>query len=244
VADEPEQVLAVDRGITEAFPLPEPVRVQAAAADIHHRALQALGGERAGADLPGHRRRVLKRVVKTTRHDVQAHVGGARVGGAERVELLDRTVGVDHHQRARQQPEALHRAGAAEDKLDQLAEQADPGFLPWRGIPTVENADQPVRVPVAGRGAAPVGMRQEQVKGRRGKLQQRLVRAHRVVVDVNGAQDAAVAVAELRGLQPVKAVGHRVEAVAAAGVAAVPPGRLSIPVQADADPDAQVLQRG
>jgi hypothetical protein len=132
----------------------------------------------------------------------------------------------------------------AEYELDQLAEQADPGFLRWRGVPPLEDANQPVRIPAAWRGAAPVGVRQQQVERRRGEFQQRLVRAHRVVLDIDGTQDAAVAVPELRRLQPVETVGHRVEAVAAVGVAPVPPGRLGIPVQADTDPDAQVLQRG
>jgi hypothetical protein len=160
VADEPEQVLAVDRGITEAFPFPEPVRVQAAAADFQHRAGQALGGQRAGSELPCHRRRVLKSAVEAVGHDIQAQVGGTRVGRAKRVELLDGTVGVDHYQRAWQQPEALHFTGMAEDELDQLTEQADPGLLPRRGIPPVEHADQPVGVTLTGRGAAPVGVRQ------------------------------------------------------------------------------------
>jgi hypothetical protein len=40
------------------------VRVQAAAADFHHRARQALRGERGYSKLPGHRRRVVKSVVE------------------------------------------------------------------------------------------------------------------------------------------------------------------------------------
>jgi hypothetical protein len=158
--------------------------------------------------------------------------------------LLDGSVGVDHHQRARQQPKTLHLAGMAEDELDQLAEHADPGLLLRRGVPPVEHADQPVRVPLTGRRAAPVSVRQQQVKGWRGELQQCLVRADRVVLDIDRAQDAAVAVPEFRRLQPVKAVGHDVEAVAAVGVAPVPPGRLGVPVEAYADPGPQAPQRG
>jgi hypothetical protein len=244
VVDELEQVLAVDGGVAEAFSFPEPVRVQAAAADIHHRAGPALSAKRVRPDLPGYRCRVVKRAVEAAGRDVQAHVGGTGIGGAERVELLDRAVGVDHHQRAWQQPESLHLAGLAEYELDQLAEQADPCLLPRRGVPALEHADQPVSVPVARRGAAPVGVRQQQVNRRRGELQQRLVRAHRVVLDVDRAQDAAVAVTELWRPQQVEAVGDRVEAVAAIGVAPVPAGRLGVPVQADAYPDPQALQRG
>jgi hypothetical protein len=85
---------------------------------------------------------------------------------------------------------------------------------------------------------------QQQVKSRRRELEQRLVRAHRVVLSVNRAQDAAVAVSEFRRPQPVKAVSDRVKAVAAIGVVPVPPGRLLVSVQADADPDSQALQHG
>jgi hypothetical protein len=48
----------------EAFPVPVPVRVQPAAADLHHRACQALRRERLGTDLPGYRGRVVKGVVE------------------------------------------------------------------------------------------------------------------------------------------------------------------------------------
>ena len=40
--DEPQKVGAVDRGVTEACPAPVPVRVKAAAADLHHLAGPAL----------------------------------------------------------------------------------------------------------------------------------------------------------------------------------------------------------
>jgi hypothetical protein len=89
-----------------------------------------------------------------------------------------------------------------------------------------------------------VGVRQQQINRGRGELQQRLVRAHRVVLDVHRAQYAAVALTELRRLQQVKAPGDRVEAVTAITVGPVPPGRLGVSVQADADPDPEVLERG
>ena len=108
--------------MAEAIPVPEPMRVQAAAADLHHGAGVALERQCVGTQLPGHRRRMVEGVVEATRHDVQACVGGTRIGGAERVELLDGAIGVDHDQRARQQPEPLHRAGMAEYELDKLAE--------------------------------------------------------------------------------------------------------------------------
>ena len=87
-------------------------------------------------------------------------------------------------------------------------------------------------------------MRQQQVKRRRTEFQQRLVRAHRIVLDVDRAQDAAVAVPEFWRLQQAQAVGDRIETVTAIRVAPVPPGRIGVPVQADACPDPQALDRG
>jgi hypothetical protein len=66
--------------VTEAFSVQEPVRVQSAAADVHHRTGLAARRERVGTDLPGYRRRVIKGVVEAIRHDVQARVGGAGIG--------------------------------------------------------------------------------------------------------------------------------------------------------------------
>ncbi len=226
----------------EALPLAEPVRIQAAAADLHHRTFLALRRQGVGADLPGDRCRVVKDVVEAAGHDVEAGVGGTGIGGAERVELLDRAIGVDHDQRARHQPEPLYLARTAEDELDKLAEQPDPRLFLCRTVPAFENLDQPVRISRAGRGATVVGVRQQQVNRGRGELQQRLVGAHRVVLDVHRAQDAAVTLTELWRLQPVEAAGDRVEAVAAVTVGPVPPGRLSVAVQADANPDPEVLE--
>jgi hypothetical protein len=64
VRDELQQVITVDRRVPEAFPVAEPVRVQAATADLHHRADLALRRQGVGADLPGNRCRVVKGVVK------------------------------------------------------------------------------------------------------------------------------------------------------------------------------------
>jgi hypothetical protein len=80
------------------------VRVKAAAADLHYLAGQALLGQGADADLPGDRSGMFQRVVEAAGDDVQAGVGSAGIGGAERVELLDGAVSVDHDKRARQQP--------------------------------------------------------------------------------------------------------------------------------------------
>ena len=189
---------------------------------------------------------MIEDVVKAARHDVEAGVGGAGIGRAERVKLLDRPVRVDHDQRARQQPEPLHFAGIPEDKLDKLAEQPDSRLLPRRAVPAFEHADKPVRVLVllARRARRMVRVRQQQVKGRRGELEQRLVRLNRLVLDIDRAQDPAVAVRELWRPQQVKAVGHRVEAVAAIGVQPVAPRRLGVTVQADAYLDAEALERG
>jgi hypothetical protein len=132
----------------------------------------------------------------------------------------------------------------AKDELDELAEQADPGLLAWRVVPPVENPDQPARVPGVRKAGATVGVRQQQVKRWRGELQQRLVRGHRIVLDVDRAQDAAVAVPEFRRLQQGKASGDRVEAAAAVPVGPVPTGGLGVTVEANADLDPQALERG
>lgn len=156
--------------------------------------------------------------------------------------MLDGPVGVDHDQRARQQPDALHLAGIAEDELDKLTEKADLGLLARRAVPALENADEPVRVPGRGRTGTPVGVRQQQVNRRRGELEQGLVRGDGVVLDVDRAQDAAVALLELGGPQPVKSVGDRVEAAAPVGVPPVPPGRVRVTVQADTYADPQAFE--
>jgi hypothetical protein len=130
------------------------------------------------------------------------------------------------------------------DELDELAEQADPGLLPGCVVPAVENPDQPVRVPGARKAGTTVGVWQQQVKRWGCELQQRFVRGHGIVLNVDCAQDAAVAVPEFRRLQQVKASGNRVETVAAAPVGPMSPGRLGVPVQADAYLDPQALERG
>jgi hypothetical protein len=78
--DEPKQVVTVGGGVAEAGPALEPVRVEAAAADLHDRASQALRRKCVNPDLPGHRRRVVKGIVKAIQHDVQASVCGTGIG--------------------------------------------------------------------------------------------------------------------------------------------------------------------
>ena len=243
MCDEPQQVSAIDRGITEACSAPVPVRVKAAATDLHHLAGPALLGQGADADLPGDRGGMFQCVVEAAGRDVQAGVRSAGIGGAERVELLDSAVGVDHDDRARQQPQSFDRARLAEDKLDELAEQANPGFLLRSGVPAFEDANQPVCITGAGRRAAPVGVWQQEVNCGRVELQQRLIGGNGVVVNIDRAQDAAVALAELRRPKKVQTIGDRIEAVAAVGIAAVSSRRFGVAVQADTDLDIKALER-
>ena len=154
--------------------------------------------QRAGADLPGDRRGMVQRVVEAAGRDVQASVRGTGIGGAERVELLDRAISVDHDDGARQEAQSFDCARLAEHELDEFAEQADPGFLPGSGVPAFEDADQPVRITGARRRAAPVGVRQQQVNRGRVELQQRLIGDNGVVANIDRAQYAAVTLAELR----------------------------------------------
>ena len=53
---------------------------------------------------------------------MQARVGRTGIRRTERIELLDGTVGVDHDERAGQQPKPLYRARLAEHELDELTE--------------------------------------------------------------------------------------------------------------------------
>ena len=113
MSDEPQQVRAVDRGVTETRPIAVPVRIEAAAADLHHRAGPALGGQGIGSHLPGHCGGMVERGVEAAGENVQARVGGTGIGRAQRVELFDRAIRVHHDERLRLQAQDLHRGGAA-----------------------------------------------------------------------------------------------------------------------------------
>jgi hypothetical protein len=102
--NELQKVGAVHRGVAEACSAPVPVRVEATTADLHHLAGPALLRQGTCANLPGHRGWVVQRVVEAAGGDVQASVCGAGIGGTERVELLDRAIGVDHDDGARHEP--------------------------------------------------------------------------------------------------------------------------------------------
>src|SRR5215813_2398377 len=185
--NELQKVSTVDRGITEACSLLVSVRVKATTADVHYLAGLALLRQGSYANLPGNRCRVVQRVVEAARGDVQAGVRGAGIGGAERVELLDRAIGVDHDDGAGRKPQSFYRSWLAKHKLDKLAEQPDSGFLPRSGVPPFEDADEPSRVTGARWGGAPVGMRQQKVKRWRVELQQRLISGNGIIANIDRA---------------------------------------------------------
>lgn len=106
--DELQQVGTVDGAVAEAGPLPVPVRVQAAAADLHRRAFQAFRSQGSGPDLPGHSGGVVECVVEAVRKDMQTSVGSTGIRGTERVEFLDGAIGIYHDERARHQPKPLY----------------------------------------------------------------------------------------------------------------------------------------
>ena len=241
--DELQQVSAIDRGIAEACSAPIPVRIKTASTDLHHLAGSALLGQGADADLPGDRGGMFQCVVEATGGDVQTGVRSAGIGGAERVELLDSAVGVDHDDRARQQPKSFNRPRLTQHKLDELAEQANPGLLLRSGVPAFEDANQPVCITGAWGRAAPVGVWQQEVNCGWIELQQRLIGGDGVVVNIDRAQDAAVTLAELLRPEKVQTIGDRIEAVAAVGVAAVLSRRFGVAVQADTDLDMKSLKR-
>jgi hypothetical protein len=160
VRDEREKVVAIYGAVAEAGSLLVPVRVEAAAADLHYLTVQALRSQGSGADLPSDRGGVFQRVVEAAREYVQAGVGSAGIRGTKRIELLDGTVSVHHDQRAGEETQSLYLAWLAEHELDELTEQANLRFLAWRRIPPVENGDQPARVAGARRRGTPVSVRQ------------------------------------------------------------------------------------
>jgi hypothetical protein len=109
-----------------------------------------------------------------------------------------------------------------------------------RGVPAFEDRDEPVRVALAGRRAAPVTVRQQEIEHRRFEFKQGLIGSPGVVVHVDGAQDTAVDLAKFGRAESAEAIGDVVEAVAAAGVAAMTAGGLGVTVQADPHPDAEI----
>jgi hypothetical protein len=174
---------------------------------------------------------------------VQAGVGSAGVRGTKGVELFDGTISVDYDERAGHQPQPLDRARLAEHKLDEFTEETDLRFLMWRGVPPVKDADQPLGIARSGRPGTPVGVWQQQVDRRRAELKECLVGCDRVIVGIDRGQQAAVAVAEFWRLQKMQAIGNRAVAVGAVGVAAMPVRRFGIAIQANADADAEALER-
>jgi hypothetical protein len=242
VGNEPEQVGAVDRRVAESDATSVAVGVQAAAADPHDWTGPALFRQRVLADLPGHRRRVLQRVVKGAIEYVQAGTGGKGIGRVQRVELLNGSVGVDHDKRTRLQPESVCAALPAEDELDHLSEYADRGLLLGCGVPAFEDGDQPVRVAGTGRRAGPVRVGQQEIDSGRGELQQRLVGGYGIVSHIDRAQEAAVDSAEFGRVDQLKATGYVIEAIAATGITPVPSGGSGVAIQADSDADAECLE--
>ncbi len=217
------------------------MRVRAGTADLHHRAGLALSGQGIGLDLPGDRRGMLQCLVEGVVEDIEPGIGGAWVSRAQRVELPDGSVGVDHDEGARRQAEPLHPAmpgeseprctvTPGEDRLDHLSEQANPGLLLGGAVPSLEQRDQPVGVLPGRWRATPVRVRQQEIDHRGLVFQQGLVGGRGIVAHVDGAQDAAVDLAESGCGEAEETVGDVVEAVAAAGVAAMASGGFDVAI--------------
>jgi len=159
VRDEPHQVGAVDRGVAESFAAAVAVRIKTAAADPHDRTRLALRRQGVCPDLPGNGGGMVEGSIEGIGEDMPSGVCGAGIGRAQRIELLNGTVGLHDDEGARLQAEPLHRAGLAQDELDQLGEDTNPGLCHWRRVPALEDRDQPVCVAGTGRRAAPVRVR-------------------------------------------------------------------------------------
>jgi hypothetical protein len=102
---------------------------------------------------------VIERGVEGVGQDVQSGVGSTRIRRAQRVELPDGPVGFHHDERGGLKPQTLYSTRTAQDQLDQLGEQADPGLLLGCRVPPFEDGDQPVRITGVRRRATPVRVR-------------------------------------------------------------------------------------
>ena len=129
--------------------------------------------------------------------------------------------------------------------MHDFLEQADPG-LRFR-VPVVEDLRQPVRIRRARRGHGPPGrrvqpgtVRQQEVDLRRSEVGERPVRPDRIVVQVDGAQQAAVQVRE--PAESLQRGGHRPVAPAAARVPPVQVVGIGVAVDADADADLELVE--
>jgi hypothetical protein len=246
MSDEHLHVGAVDRRVAEPVAGQIAMRVEPGTADLVDGTRGALAAEGGGTDLLRRYARVQQGPVERVGHHVQPGLAGALVGALERVDLFDRTVGLDHGDRDRTEPDVLGPARTAQHQAHDLLEQPYPGLLPRRAVPAVEDRHEPVAVrgaaPVrAPRWCRPVGVRQQEVEGRRPVTQQGLVGVHRVGGHVDRAQQTGVRVREPGHAQQLKSFGEG--PVAARATGETPVAVVGLRRSVDADPDADAVGR-
>jgi hypothetical protein len=222
MADESHEVRAIDRRVVEPGALAIPVSVEAAAADLKDMAGPALRGQRVRSQLPGHHARQRQSLVEPIAGYVKMCRCGAVIGHLEAVGQLDRAVSLDNHGCRGRKAKHFSRRITAEQQLHDLVEQPD-----WRartGIPVVEHGDQPVGVGSvrcarhpAGRGHRPCSVGQQEVDPRRIPFAEGLVGGDRLIAKVDGAQEPAEKMPEVRLYQPVQAGGHGAMTSSSAG---------------------------
>ena len=176
--------------------------------------------------------------------------GRALEGGLQDVGLLDLAVRLDDHHAGRGQPDLLAAERAAEQQVDDLAEQPDLGRFGAAcrtsgRTPAISQSAYGVaaRRACGPAGAPPVAVREQEVDHRRVEAEQRLVRAQGIVAQVDGAEQASEQVPEPRRGQPAQGFDDGAVAAPARGVAAAPVVHPLVAVQAHPDPDVELVEQ-
>ena len=239
MSDQLEQVSAVHRRIGEPGRRPVAVGVQAPAASADDRAFLAGQAEPSQSLLARDDAGVLPDHVESVAEDVQAGGGCAVEGGLEGIDLFVGAVGLDDHETRRREPERLSEILPAAQRGQDRLERPDTCGAAI-GDPPVEYGDQPVGVlAVRGRTASgrvvPGGVGQEKIDPGRGQRQQCVVDRHRVVGDVDGAQQSRVQMTEPLRSQQRDGTDHVIVTTAPVSVSAMAVICDLVAVDGDAD---------
>lgn len=252
--DQGGQVGAVDRRVVEAAAGDAvgaavgavAVGVEPAAARAHDRAPTAGLADSGQTELPRPDAGVGRDLVEGVVEDVEPGGGGALVGALERVDLFQLPVGLDDDEVGGGQAEGLGEAGAAVQAGEHGGEHPD-GHGAALLRPAVEDRQEPVGVrggrSVRPRGrVVPGGVRQQEVDERGFESGEGVVHGHRIVVDVDRAQQAEVQMAvALLAEQFDRSHHHRVAAASVGEEAVAVVGR-AIAVERDPDADVELVE--
>lgn len=185
-------------------------------------------------------------LVEGMREDVEP--GGRRtlVGALQRVDLLQPAVGLDDDEVRRSQAQGLGEAGPAVERRGDRGEDPHRHRAPPL-LPAVEDREEPVGVG-GGRSVRPrrrvvpgrVG--KQEVDERRFELRERVENRDRVVLDVDGAQEAEVEMAVALLPEQFDGLEHQRVAAAPVGEAAVPVVGRAVAVEGDAHLDVVLAE--